>query len=134
MSNPLGTYDPDEENNPSIMIAALAPKNDLQKKAMDACRRTGFKNKQDRTRWRKLEDRTFGGEEHHVMYKAWMEHNIDICATANSKTTIPTRSFVVLMLMIENENRRVDWEAANKDKVMASRATLIKSRFGKKYE
>jgi hypothetical protein len=131
MPKPLGTYDPDEEGNPTIIRNSMLPKNALQTRAFKACGRTMFKSTEDRKRWRLLEDKTFGGEERHIMYKAWMEHNIGLCEQANAKTEIPTRTFVSLMKYIENENRRVDWESANREKIMTSRSSAIKSRFGR---
>jgi len=131
MPNSFGSYDPDEENNPSIMKASLQPKNALQKRALSACGRTGFKNTADRARWRKLEDKTYGGEERHIMFKAWIEHNIELAEQTNAKSVIPVRIFTNLMTSIENEDRCVDWMGANRKKVMDSKASAVKSRFGR---
>ena len=131
MPDALGSYDPDEENNPTIMRAALQPKNALQSRALSACKRKGFKSTKDRARWRKLEDKTYGGEERHIMFKAWMEHNIELAEKTNARSAIPVRIFTNLMASIENENRCVDWMGANKKKIMASKASAVKSRFGR---
>jgi hypothetical protein len=132
MGNSLGGFDPDEVDNPTIMHNALLPKkNTLEPSALAACKRTAFKSTAERRRWKALADRASGGEERHIMYYEWMKHNIELAEKANAKATIPVRIFTNLMTAIENENRRVDWEAANKKNVMASRVEAVKSRFGK---
>lgn len=133
MGKSVYSYDPDEENVVKIP-AWKKPKNELQKRALKACRRPilQFKSREERKEWNTLEDKTYGSEERHILYAAWIVHNIEECEKANALSPRPVRTFKILLAMIENENRRVDWEAGNAKKIMDARSSAVKSRFARK--
>jgi len=126
---PIGYFDPDyDDENQAKRHAWQIPKTDLLKKAMSASGRKYFKKKKEQRRWRFLEERTLGATETHIMFRAWIQHNIELNISANAQSV--TRSFAGLMTMIENKEREIDWTIANKEEVMRNRMQSIKSIMG----
>lgn len=118
----VGMYDPDNDNQSSSMIKkSMEPKTDFQRRAFKACRRSYFKNTTERKRFRTLETPGLGATEESIMHQEWIKHNIGLVEEANKTKTI--RNLAVLMSMIENQERKTDWVASNRERVMKSRAS-----------
>jgi len=128
---PIGLFDPDEDDaNPRVRPGWSKPKTELQRSALASCNRRWFKSSGERREWNALEQKALGGTQESIMHQEWIKHNIQLCVTANSRR--PERSFTILIKMIQNEDRKVDWIVANRDKVLAARSTAIKSIFDRK--
>jgi hypothetical protein len=128
MRSSLYLFDPDEDEQ-TIQRAALRAKTPLQERALAACGRKYFKSTEERKRWRLLEGKTLGGTDEQILYAAWLYHNIELWEKANSKMV--ERIFYKLMSAMENEERRIDWEVANRAKVFADRKIDVSALFEK---
>lgn len=126
---PVGYYDPDaDDSNERKLQAWQKPKTDLLVDAMNVSGRKYFKSRDEEKRWKLIEERTLGSTERHIMYGAWIRHNIELNIAANARSL--TRSFSQLMKSIENKEREVDWTLANKEAVMRNRVESIRSILG----
>lgn len=112
--------DPDsDDENPTVRPAWSKPKDDVDGLALRTCGRQYFKSPKERKEWRALRDKTLGANIDDILYDAWIKHNIEYCAGQNQRFT--KFNFTILIKMIQNDQRRVDWFAANREKVMKSR-------------
>lgn len=125
----IGAYDPDGEENTQVRPAWSKPKDDLDTAALKACGRQYFKSSTERKVWRALRDKAQGATEEDIMYSAWMEHNVGLCRDANIKMKHIVRVFATLISMIENDQRRIDWVAANRERIMKERASSVTDSF-----
>lgn len=118
---PIGTYDPDYENYGNKRPAWQTPKTDLQRRALAACGRKYFKDRHlERRAFEMEEDKARGETEEKYLHRMWIVHNIELCEEVNHPPVIE-RSFPILMRMIQNDSRMVDWKAANREKALAER-------------
>ncbi|MDP2364982.1 MAG: hypothetical protein Q8M94_14585 [Ignavibacteria bacterium] len=130
MRQTVSWYDPDEEATQfGKRPAWQRAKTDLQKKALAACGRKYFKSREERKRWNALEEKARGATEEDILFEAWILHNAKLCERANGLQI--TRVFGVLLAMIENEERQLDWKVANREHVFADKKLDIESLFAK---
>lgn len=123
-----------EEMRSAAVPGWARPKTPLQKRALLA---TGHRNRVGEAglfpyrdlanRFRAVEEKARGATQEEIMMQEWMLHCIGYCEEKN-KTQI-VRSLKILVAMIENEDKRIVWIAANRERVLAARGDALKSRF-----
>lgn len=118
---PVGSYDPDSEEGQVQRPAWSRPKDDLDKSALEACGRKYFKTSEERKAWKALREKALGATDEKILFEEWIKHNIKLCAEANKKARRTERIFPTLLRMIANSDRRVDWEAANRETILQNR-------------
>lgn len=86
-----------------------------------------FKTSGERKEWKALQDMALGADDGSIMFDAWIRHNIDLARKANMRQTVRTLPWV--LTAIKNESRRVDWVAANRERILKERANALEEQF-----
>lgn len=125
----IGQYDPDEEGPeaPVKRPAWMLPKDELDKKLLEACRCKYFKTAAMRKQWRSIRGHFLGANEESFLWEAWVKHNIEIARKENQRSLTRVVQWVLNRcedLKTEGTNRK-DWFAANRDRVLKERASSI---------
>jgi hypothetical protein len=129
---PLGSgYDPDVENFMGTRPAWSKPHTPLEQDALEACGRKYFKEKLEAKRFRDITLRAMGSTPSAILYGEWVEHNIKIARDENASSGViaPVRTIPWLIASISNDDRRVKWEAANREEIFKLRAASVNSKF-----
>ncbi len=116
----VGFCDPDaDERGETSRPKRPVHVTELQEAALRATRhvsRTGattyFSSKEHVKRFKALEEKARGAGDEGFLFKKWMEYNIRYVATINEKTMVIGMGN--LLKRMENEDRRIDWMAANR--------------------
>ena len=96
-----------------------------------ACGRTRmrFKSQTERNRWKALQEKALGADDDSVMFDAWIKHNIDLAKKVNQSERRIVRTVPWVCSAIENQERQVDWVAANRERILQERAKVVEEQF-----
>ncbi len=140
MGRAVGCFDPDaDERGESARPKRPVRVSELQEKALRATRhvsRTGattyFSSREHVKRFKALEEKARGADDEGFLFRQWMLHNIEHVEKINQQ-----RMWIGmgnLLARMENEDRRIDWTAANRKWLLAQRMEsakdLIKAKIG----
>jgi hypothetical protein len=124
----LGGYDPDGEAFGAAKHPAWSiPKSDLAKRALAACGRKYFhghtKHDSEFERFDAHEQRALGANDDSYLYRKWIENGIQWAETTNVKGI--EIAFPTVLLFLDNNERRIDWIARNKKRLLEERKNSV---------
>jgi len=132
---PVGTYDPDWVGGEMSRPAWATPKSPLAIEALKVCGRKYFKGQTKHNSefalWEEQERKAIGASDECFLQRAWIKNVIEWVRQKNIKGTVIT--FPVLLKMISDDDRRIDFLGINKDRLLKARKENI-PEFAKRTE
>lgn len=123
----IGYYDPDGSNFQGKRPAWATPKTQLAKDALAACGRKYFhgntKHDSEYERFNVQETRAMGANNECYLYKKWIESCVEWAKSKNIQGLAIT--FPALLNLLENDERRNDWHAQNRTRLIEERKNNI---------
>ncbi len=132
MGRAVGCFDPDaDERGETSRPKRPVRVSELQEKALRATRHisgtgatTYFSSREHVKRFKALEEKARGADTEGFLFRKWMEYHIEKVAESNKKEML--FSMGNLIKRMENEDRRIDWTAANRKRLLAQRMESAK--------
>jgi hypothetical protein len=127
----VSAYDPDEEEGaPVAKRPAWQTKySETAGKALKACGRKYFKDRNERKTWNLIEEKMSGENDEDYLYRCWVLDRI--ARTVKNNAHGITRSFTNLMAQVNNDDWRVDWITKNRTRLLKERQTIGKQTLTK---
>jgi hypothetical protein len=132
---PVGTYDPDWVAGNQSRPAWAVPKTPIAIEALRVCGRSYFrgqtKHNSEFALWEEQERKIIGASDECFLQRAWIKNVIEWAREKNKQGTIIT--FPVLLKMIADDDRRIDFMGINRERLLKARKNNI-PEFAKRIE
>ena len=124
---PVGTYDPDWVEGNTVHPAWATPKSPLAIEALKVCGRKYFHGQtmhnSEFALWEEQARKTIGASDEHFLQRAWIKNVIEWARGMNKQGIKIT--FPVLLRMIADDDRRIDFLGINKERLLKDRKENI---------
>ena len=131
----VGTFDPDWVTENDNRPAWATPKSPLAIEALQICGRKYFrgqtKHQSEFALWEKIECKTIGASDECFLQREWIKSIFEWVRKMNIKGTVIT--FPVMIKMIADNDRRIDYLGKNENRLLKSRKENIPD-FAKRVE
>lgn len=110
----------DESNSSSIMLKALKPKTEIQRRLLDSSGAKHFVSTAERNLWKQLEAPALASDDDGLVHKAWLINCIEWVERSNRK--VKRLSYRSAIYLARKEESMTQWKIQNRDKILKKKS------------